>query len=33
MPTELLVPSAGESITEVMIGDWLKPDGQFVETD
>ena len=33
MPIEIVVPSAGESISEVQIGDWLKPDGDFVKAD
>jgi pyruvate/2-oxoglutarate dehydrogenase complex dihydrolipoamide acyltransferase (E2) component len=28
MPVELIVPSVGESITEVEIGDWLKANGE-----
>src|SRR6266850_6207457 len=30
MPIELKVPQVGESITEVLIGDWLVPEGQSV---
>jgi 2-oxoglutarate dehydrogenase E2 component (dihydrolipoamide succinyltransferase) len=30
---ELKVPSVGESITEVQIGDWLKSEGEGVEVD
>ena len=33
MAVELRVPSAGESITEVQIGAWLKPEGAYVERD
>ncbi len=33
MPIELKVPSVGESITEVEIGDWLKRQGDRVEKD
>lgn len=33
MPLELRVPSVGESITEVQIGDWLKQEGQTVRKD
>ncbi|HEV8112647.1 MAG TPA: 2-oxoglutarate dehydrogenase complex dihydrolipoyllysine-residue succinyltransferase [Planctomycetota bacterium] len=33
MPIELKVPSVGESITEVQIGDWLVPEGQAVEKE
>ncbi len=33
MPVELRVPSVGESITEVQIGDWLKSQGQSVAAD
>src|SRR5438552_3287257 len=33
MVIELKIPSVGESITEVEIGDWLKNEGQHVEKD
>jgi 2-oxoglutarate dehydrogenase E2 component (dihydrolipoamide succinyltransferase) len=33
MAVELKVPSAGESITEVQIGQWLKAEGDYVERD
>src|SRR2546422_4961342 len=33
MPVELIVPSVGESISEVEIGDWLKSEGEPVEQD
>src|SRR5215468_10444998 len=33
MPVELVVPSFGESITEVEIGDWLKKQGEAVDQD
>src|SRR5499427_6312962 len=33
MPVELVVPSVGESITEVEIGDWLKKPGELVHQD
>src|SRR5262245_64198722 len=33
MPVELVVPSVGESITEVEIGDWLKNEGEHVDAD
>jgi 2-oxoglutarate dehydrogenase E2 component (dihydrolipoamide succinyltransferase) len=33
MPVELVVPSVGESITEVEIGDWLKSPGEPVSQD
>jgi 2-oxoglutarate dehydrogenase E2 component (dihydrolipoamide succinyltransferase) len=33
MPVELVVPSVGESITEVEIGDWLKRPGEPVSQD
>jgi 2-oxoglutarate dehydrogenase E2 component (dihydrolipoamide succinyltransferase) len=33
MPIELKVPAVGESITEVEIGDWLKPEGGTVGKD
>jgi len=33
MPIELKVPSVGESVTEVEIGDWLKAEGDSIEKD
>ena len=33
MIIELKIPAAGESITEVAIGNWLIEDGAFVEKD
>ena len=33
MAIELKVPTVGESITEVMIGEWLKAEGDFVAED
>jgi 2-oxoglutarate dehydrogenase E2 component (dihydrolipoamide succinyltransferase) len=33
MPIELVVPTAGESITEVQIGEWLKNEGDLVQRD
>jgi 2-oxoglutarate dehydrogenase E2 component (dihydrolipoamide succinyltransferase) len=33
MPLELVVPSVGESVTEVEIGDWLKQPGDAVRKD
>jgi 2-oxoglutarate dehydrogenase E2 component (dihydrolipoamide succinyltransferase) len=33
MPVELIVPSVGESITQVEIGDWLKTPGEAVRQD
>jgi 2-oxoglutarate dehydrogenase E2 component (dihydrolipoamide succinyltransferase) len=33
MPVELKVPSVGESITEVQIGQWLKAEGDSVQRD
>jgi 2-oxoglutarate dehydrogenase E2 component (dihydrolipoamide succinyltransferase) len=33
MPVELVVPSVGESITEVEIGDWLRHPGDVVNQD
>ena len=33
MAVELVVPSVGESITEVEIGDWLKKQGEPVNQD
>lgn len=33
MKIEIKVPQAGESVTEAMISDWFKEDGEFVEKD
>jgi 2-oxoglutarate dehydrogenase E2 component (dihydrolipoamide succinyltransferase) len=33
MPIELKIPSVGESITEVQIGEWLKAEGDLVKQD
>ncbi len=33
MPTDLIVPEVGESITEVQIGRWLKKPGEAVKKD
>ena len=33
MPVELKVPEVGESIKEVLIGDWLKSEGEHVDRD
>ena len=33
MPTELVIPSAGESITEVQIGEWFKSEGEVVAAE
>src|ERR1019366_2691012 len=33
MGLELKVPSVGESVTEVEIGEWLKKEGDHVEKD
>jgi 2-oxoglutarate dehydrogenase E2 component (dihydrolipoamide succinyltransferase) len=33
MAVEIVVPQAGESITEAMIGQWFKADGALVEKD
>ena len=33
MPVELKVPVVGESITEVQVGEWLKPEGERAERD
>lgn len=33
MKLEIIIPSAGESITEVAIGNWLAEDGSWVEKD
>ncbi|MGL5095234.1 MAG: biotin/lipoyl-containing protein, partial [Planctomycetia bacterium] len=33
MPVEVKVPSAGESISEVQLGSWLKKEGDFVKSE
>lgn len=33
MPVELVVPSVGESVTEVILGEWLKAEGDHVARD
>lgn len=33
MATEIKIPEAGESITEVQIGEWFKDEGDYVEQD
>ncbi len=33
MATDLLVPAVGESISEVVIGDWLKAEGESIAQD
>jgi len=33
MAVDLVVPSVGESITEVQVGQWLKKQGEFAERD
>lgn len=33
MAIEIKIPTVGESITEVVIAHWLKPEGSFVERD
>ena len=33
MPIELKVPPVGESVTEVQIGEWLKPEGSSFDKD
>src|SRR5580658_7958192 len=33
MPIELKIPSVGESITEIEIGQWLKAEGDTVNKD
>ena len=33
MSLEIKIPEVGESITEVVIGSWLKSDGDYVEQD
>jgi 2-oxoglutarate dehydrogenase E2 component (dihydrolipoamide succinyltransferase) len=31
MPTEIVVPDLGESVTEVTIADWLKQEGDYIQ--
>jgi 2-oxoglutarate dehydrogenase E2 component (dihydrolipoamide succinyltransferase) len=33
MPVDIIIPSPGESITDVTVGAWLKSSGQWVEKD
>src|SRR5437763_779978 len=33
MPVEIKVPSAGESVTEVVLARWLKKDGEYAKLD
>src|SRR5262245_61437680 len=33
MPIELKVPEMGESVTQVQVGDWFSPQGNWVEKD
>ncbi len=33
MPTDIVIPALGESISEAVIATWLKQDGDFVEQD
>lgn len=33
MSVEIIIPSPGESVTEVTVGSWLKQDGEWVEQD
>ena len=33
MKIEIIVPQAGESVTEAMISEWFKDNGDFVELD
>ena len=33
MPVEIVIPSMGESITEIRLGQWLKQDGDWVNQD
>ena len=33
MSVEIIIPSPGESVTEVTVGSWLKQDGDWVEQD
>ncbi len=33
MSTELIVPPVGESVSQVVVGQWLKPEGAWVDRD
>ena len=33
MPTNIIIPSAGESVTEGVVSSWLKPEGSYVQRD
>ena len=33
MPTDVVVPTLGESVTEATVGEWLKQPGDAVEAD
>ncbi|MBN8644328.1 MAG: dihydrolipoamide succinyltransferase, partial [Planctomycetes bacterium] len=33
MPINVVIPALGESISEVVINSWLKPDGAYVKRD
>ena len=33
MSHEIIIPSPGESVTEITVGAWLKQDGEWVEKD
>ena len=33
MAVDLVVPSVGESITEVQVGQWLKKEGEYADRD
>ncbi|MEM1424253.1 MAG: biotin/lipoyl-containing protein, partial [Planctomycetota bacterium] len=33
MPTDIVIPQLGESITEAVIASWLVADGSYVERD
>ena len=33
MKLDIIVPQAGESVSEAMVGEWLKAEGSFVEMD
>ena len=33
MPTNIVIPELGESVTEGVIQQWLKKDGEFVKQD
>ena len=33
MPTDIIIPNLGESVTTGVVASWLKNDGEYVERD